>query len=138
MLDKFDELFWKINFFLVVLVGKLLLILLFLFGGVFVGCEGLIVYVGVSLMYLFGCWFGFKDLCEFLYFLLVGGVVGIVVVFNILLVGIVFVIEEFSGCFEYWFFGILLIVVIVGGVVLLGLFGNYIYFGYVSVWLLLG
>lgn len=70
--------------------------------------------------------------------MLVGGVVGIVVVFNILLVGVVFVIEELFGCFEYCFFGVLLMVVIVGGVVLFGLLGNYIYFGWVGVMLLLG
>lgn len=44
-------------------VGKFGLIVLVLFGGVLVGCEGLIVYVGVSFMYVIGCVLGFCDLC---------------------------------------------------------------------------
>lgn len=133
-----DEGFCVCMLVLFIVVGKMVLILVVLGVGVLIGCEGLIVYVGVGLFYMLGWCFGFIDFKVVLCFILVGGVVGIVVVFNMLLVGVVFVIEELVGMFEYCFSGLLLMVVIVGGVVLLGIMGNYVYFGEVEVSLLLG
>ena len=107
-----------------------------LLGGASVGREGPTVHVGASLMYLFGRWFGFKDPRELSHFLLAGGAAGIAAAFNTPLAGIVFAIEELSGRFEHRFSGTLLTAVIVGGVVSLGLLGNY--FGHVSARLPLG
>jgi H+/Cl- antiporter ClcA len=45
---------------------------------------------------------------------------------------VVFAIEELSGAYEHHFSGTLLTAVIVGGVVSLGVLGNYTYFGHVS------
>lgn len=137
-LDKPDEDFRKVNLSPAVSAGKLLLTSLSLLGGASVGREGPTVHVGASLMYLFGRWFGFRDPRELSHFLLAGGAAGIAAAFNTPLAGIVFAIEELSGRFEHRFSGTLLTAVIVGGVVSLGLLGNYTYFGHVSARLPLG
>ena len=136
-LDKPDEPFRKTNLSPAVSAGKLLLTSLSLLGGASVGREGPTVHVGASLMYLFYRWFGFKDPRELSHFLLAGGAVGIAAAFNTPLAGIVFAIEE-QQYFEHRFSGTLLTAVIVGGVVSLGLLGNYTYFGHVSARLPLG
>ncbi|MET0891734.1 MAG: chloride channel protein [Stenotrophomonas maltophilia] len=118
--------------------GKLALTTLSLLGGASVGREGPTVHVGASVMYMFGRWFGFRDPKELSHFLLAGGAAGIAAAFNTPLAGIVFAIEELSGRFEHRFSGTLLTAVIVGGVVSLGLLGNYTYFGKVTATLPLG
>ena len=137
-LDKPDQTFRKVNLSPMVSAGKLMLTSLSLLGGASVGREGPTVHVGASLMYLFGRGFGFKDPRELSHFLLAGGAAGIAAAFNTPLAGIVFAIEELSGRFEHRFSGTLLTAVIVGGVVSLGLLGNYTYFGHVSARLPLG
>ena len=137
-LDKPDPGFRRINLSPAVSVGKLLLTSLSLLGGASVGREGPTVHVGASLMYLSGRWFGFRDPRDMSHFLLAGGAAGIAAAFNTPLAGIVFAIEELSGRFEHRFSGTLLTAVIVGGVVSLGLLGNYTYFGHVSARLPLG
>jgi H+/Cl- antiporter ClcA len=133
-----DASFRSDNLSLRVSAGKLLLTCLSLLGGASVGREGPTVHVGASLMYSFGRWFGFRDPRELSHFLLAGGAAGIAAAFNTPLAGIVFAIEELSGRFEHRFSGTLLTAVIVGGVVSLGLLGNYVYFGHVSTALPLG
>jgi len=118
--------------------GKLALTTLSLLGGASVGREGPTVHVGASLMYLVGRRFGFRDPRELSRFLLAGGAAGIAAAFNTPLAGVVFAIEELSGQFEHRFSGTLLTAVIVGGVVSLGLLGNYTYFGKVPAGLPLG
>ncbi len=126
------------NLSMKVSAGKLVLTTLSLLGGASVGREGPTVHVGASLMYMFGRWFGFRDPKELSHFLLAGGAAGIAAAFNTPLAGIVFAIEELSGRFEHRFSGTLLTAVIVGGVVSLGLLGNYTYFGRVTTTLPLG
>lgn len=133
-----DAAFRDENLSLRVSAGKLLLTSLSLLGGASVGREGPTVHVGASLMYSFGRWFGFRDPRELSHFLLAGGAAGIAAAFNTPLAGIVFAIEELSGRFEHRFSGTLLTAVIVGGVVSLGLLGNYTYFGRVATFLPLG
>jgi len=133
-----DAAFRRDNLSLRVSAGKLLLTTLSLLGGASVGREGPTVHVGASLMYQFGRWFGFRDPRELSHFLLAGGAAGIAAAFNTPLAGIVFAIEELSGRFEHRFSGTLLTAVIVGGVVSLGLLGNYVYFGHVRTALPLG
>ncbi|HYG05627.1 MAG TPA: chloride channel protein [Stenotrophomonas sp.] len=118
--------------------GKLLLTTLSLLGGASVGREGPTVHVGASLMYVIGRRFGFNDPRELGHFLLAGGAAGIAAAFNTPLAGVVFAIEELSGRFEHRFSGTLLTAVIVGGVVSLGLLGDYTYFGRVPAGLPLG
>lgn len=54
------------------------------------------------------------------------------VVFNMLFVGIVFVIEELICSFFVCVSGVLIIVIIFVGVVVFGLNGNYMYFGMID------
>ncbi len=137
-LDDPDPAFRRRNLSLPVSAGKLALTTLSLLGGASVGREGPTVHVGASLMYVIGRAFGFRDPRELSHFLLAGGAAGIAAAFNTPLAGVVFAIEELSGRFEHRFSGTLLTAVIVGGVVSLGLLGNYTYFGRVGVRLPLG
>lgn len=137
-LEHPDPAFRETNLSLRVSVGKLALTTLSLLGGASVGREGPTVHVGASLMHVFGRWFGFREPRELSHFLLAGGAAGIAAAFNTPLAGVVFAIEELSGRFEHRFSGTLLTAVIVGGVVSLGLLGNYTYFGKVAVALPLG
>lgn len=81
------------------------------------GCEGLIVQIGGNI----GCMV-FDIFClkgdEVCYMLLViGVVVGLVVVFNVLLVGILFIIEEM--CLQFCYMLILIKVVFIGVIMLI-------------------
>lgn len=137
-LDSSDAGFRERNLSLRISCGKLLLTTFSLLGGASVGREGPTVHVGASLMYVIGRRFGFNDPRELGHFLLAGGAAGIAAAFNTPLAGVVFAIEELSGRFEHRFSGTLLTAVIVGGVVSLGLLGDYTYFGRVPAGLPLG
>lgn len=119
-------------------VGKMLLTLLALAVGASIGREGPTVHVGAGLFYSLGRRFGFDDPKAASRFILAGGACGIAAAFNTPLAGVVFAIEELAGTFEHRFSGLLLTAVIVGGVVSLGIMGNYAYFGRVEVNLPLG
>jgi len=137
-LEKPDPVFRETNLSLRVSAGKLGLTVLALFGGASIGREGPSVHVGASLMYIIGRKFGYTDPREASRFLLAGGAAGIAAAFNAPLAGVVFAIEELSDRYEHRFSGTLLTAVIVGGVVSLGLIGNYTYFGKVSAGIPLG
>ena len=126
------------NLSLRVAVSKMTLTVLGLLGGASIGREGPTVHVGAAIMHSLGARFGFRDPQQGARFLLAGGAAGIAAAFNTPLAGVVFAIEELSGAFEHQFSGTLLTAVIVGGVVSLGLLGNYTYFGTVSTALPLG
>lgn len=120
------------NLSLKVALAKMLLTVSGLLGGASIGREGPTVHVGAALMHAIGRRFGFRDPRQGALFLLAGGAAGIAAAFNTPLAGVVFAIEELSGTFEHHFSGTLLTAVIVGGVVSLGLLGNYTYFGTVT------
>ncbi len=117
---------------------KMLLTLIALAVGASIGREGPTVHVGAGLFYWLGRRFGFSDSKAISRFILAGGACGIAAAFNTPLAGVVFAIEELSGTFEHRFSGLLLTAVIVGGVVSLGIIGNYSYFGEVHATLPLG
>lgn len=117
---------------------KMLLTLIALAVGASIGREGPTVHVGAGLFYSLGRRFGFTDPKAASRFILAGGAAGIAAAFNTPLAGVVFAIEELAGTFEHRFSGLLLTAVIVGGVVSLGIMGNYSYFGEVQADLLLG
>jgi H+/Cl- antiporter ClcA len=119
-------------------VAKILLTVFGLLGGASIGREGPTVHVAAGIMQTVGRWFGFRDRQRTTRFLLAGGAAGIAAAFNAPLAGVVFAIEELSSAFEHRFSGTLLTAVIVGGVVSLGLLGNYAYFGKVTTALPLG
>jgi len=118
--------------------SKLALTVLALLGGASVGREGPTVHVGAGIMHAIGRRFGYGDPYQASRFLLAGGAAGIAAAFNTPLAGVVFAIEELSGAFEQRFSGTLLTAVIIGGVVSLGLLGDYAYFGHVAAKLPLG
>ena len=118
--------------------SKMVLTILALMVGASIGREGPTVHVGAGLFYSLGRRFGFTDAKDLSRFILAGGAAGIAAAFNTPLAGVVFAIEELAGTFEHRFSGLLLTAVIVGGVVSLGINGNYAYFGTVQASLPLG
>ncbi|HEX6834352.1 MAG TPA: chloride channel protein [Rudaea sp.] len=121
-----------------VAAGKLVLTLFAMLVGASVGREGPSVHVGAGLMVAFGRWLGFRDPVTASRFALAGGAAGIAAAFNTPLAGVMFAIEELAGAYEHRFSGALLTSVMIGGVVSLGLIGNYAYFGKMSISLPLG
>jgi H+/Cl- antiporter ClcA len=119
-------------------VSKMVLTLLALMVGASIGREGPTVHVGAGVMHWLGRRFGFTDPTALSRFILAGGAAGIAAAFNTPLAGVVFAIEELAGTFEHRFSGLLLTSVFVGGVVSLGIIGNYAYFGTVQTSLPLG
>jgi len=119
-------------------VSKMVLTIIALMVGASIGREGPTVHVGAGLFYSLGRRFGFTDATALSRFILAGGAAGIAAAFNTPLAGVVFAIEELAGTFEHRFSGLLLTAVIVGGVVSLGINGNYAYFGTVQASLPLG
>jgi H+/Cl- antiporter ClcA len=118
--------------------GKIVLTLVALAVGASIGREGPTVHVGAGLFYSIGRRFGFTDAKAASRFILAGGACGIAAAFNTPLAGVVFAIEELAGTFEHRFSGVLLTAVIIGGIVSLGIMGNYSYFGRVQAELPLG
>jgi H+/Cl- antiporter ClcA len=118
--------------------GKMALTLIALAVGASIGREGPTVHVGASLFYSLGRRFGFTDAKAASRFILAGGAAGIAAAFNTPLAGVIFAIEELAGTFEHRFSGLLLTAVFIGGLVSLGIMGNYSYFGNVQATLPLG
>ncbi len=118
-------------------IGKMLLTLIGLTVGASIGREGPTVYVGAGVFYWMGKRFGFTDPKLASRFILAGGAAGIAAAFNTPLAGVMFAIEELADAFEYRLSGLLLTAVIIGGVVSLGIMGNYAYFGKVQASLML-
>ncbi|OOG58289.1 chloride channel protein [Rhodanobacter sp. B05] len=133
-----DEDFRQRMLALPIAAGKMILTLIALAVGASIGREGPTVHVGAGLFYSLGRRFGFTDPKAASRFILAGGACGIAAAFNTPLAGVVFAIEELAGTFEHRFSGLLLTAVIVGGVVSLGVMGNYSYFGEVQASLPLG
>jgi H+/Cl- antiporter ClcA len=118
--------------------GKMILTLIALAVGASIGREGPTVHVGAALFHSIGKRFGFDDPKAASRFILAGGAAGIAAAFNTPLAGVIFAIEELAGTFEHRFSGLLLTAVFIGGVVSLGIMGNYSYFGEVQASLPLG
>ncbi|HEY2395765.1 MAG TPA: chloride channel protein [Rudaea sp.] len=121
-----------------VAAGKLVLTLFAMLVGASVGREGPTVHVGAGLMVWLAQRFGFRDTQAMSRFALAGGAAGIAAAFNTPLAGVMFAIEELAGAYEHRFSGALLTAVMIGGVVSLGLVGDYAYFGKLSTALPLG
>src|SRR3569623_923922 len=133
-----DERFRSAMLSLPIAAGKMLLTLIALAVGASIGREGPTVHGGAGLFYTFARRFGFSEPKAASRFILAGGAAGIAAAFNTPLAGVMFAIEELAGTFEHRFSGLLLTAVIVGGVVSLGIMGNYAYFGQVRTDLPLG
>ena len=133
-----DESFRAHMLALPIAAGKMVLTLIALAVGASIGREGPTVHVGAGLFYSLGRRFGFTDAKAASRFILAGGAAGIAAAFNTPLAGVIFAIEELAGTFEHRFSGLLLTAVFIGGVVSLGIMGNYSYFGRVQADLPLG
>ena len=133
-----DEGFRQRMLALPIAVFKMVFTLIALMVGASIGREGPTVHVGAGLFYSLGRRFGFTDPKAASRFILAGGAAGIAAAFNTPLAGVIFAIEELAGTFEHRFSGLLLTAVFVGGVVSLGIMGNYSYFGEVQASLPLG
>lgn len=133
-----DESFRARMLALPIAASKMALTLIALAVGASIGREGPTVHVGAGLFYSLGRRFGFTDAKAISRFILAGGACGIAAAFNTPLAGVIFAIEELAGTFEHRFSGLLLTAVFVGGVVSLGIMGNYAYFGTVRTDLPLG
>ena len=133
-----DEGFRERMLSLPIAAGKMTLTLVALAVGASIGREGPTVHVGAGLFHWLGRRFGFTDPKAASRFILAGGACGIAAAFNAPLAGVVFAIEELAGTFEHRFSGLLLTAVFIGGVVSLGIMGNYSYFGRVQAELPLG
>uniref|UniRef100_UPI001F481CA0 chloride channel protein n=1 Tax=Acidocella facilis TaxID=525 RepID=UPI001F481CA0 len=94
--------------------------------GASVGREGPTVQVGAAIMLQVARLRGLQNERGLI---LAGSAAGIAAAFNAPLAGVVFAIEEMSRSFEVKTNGIVLTTVIIGGLVSLGLTGNYTYFG---------
>ncbi len=112
-----------------VAAAKMAMTLAALLGGASVGREGPTVHVGASLMYSIGRRFGFSEPTAAGRFVLAGSAAGLAAAFNAPLAGVVFAIEEMAGAYEDRMSGAIMTAVIIGGIVTLGLLGNYTYFG---------
>jgi H+/Cl- antiporter ClcA len=112
-----------------VAAGKMALTFAALLGGASVGREGPTVHVGASLMYSIGRRFGFAEPTAAGRFVLAGSAAGLAAAFNAPLAGVVFAIEEMAGAYEDRMSGAIMTAVIIGGIITLGLLGNYSYFG---------
>jgi H+/Cl- antiporter ClcA len=133
-----DASFCKALLSLPVALGKLVLTLVAMFVGGSVGREGPTVHVGAGLMLAMAQRLGFSDASSVSRFALAGGAAGIAAAFNTPLAGVMFAIEELAGAFEDRFSGALLTAVMIGGIVSLGLIGDYAYFGKLTMTLPLG
>ncbi|MBU6418342.1 MAG: chloride channel protein [Proteobacteria bacterium] len=94
--------------------------------GASVGREGPTVQVGATIMLQVARMRGLQNERGLI---LAGSAAGIAAAFNAPLAGVVFAIEEMSRSFEVKTNGLVLTTVIIGGLVSLGLTGDYTYFG---------
>ena len=121
-----------------VLLGKILVSFLAIFGGFTIGREGPTVQVGAALMFNLRRFYPRRAQRTAHAALerrlaLAGAAAGLSAAFNTPLAGIVFAIEELTRSFEARASGVLITAIIFAGIVALGLNGNYTYFGTIDV-----
>lgn len=113
-----------------VIFGRMALAGIAIFSGASIGREGPTVHVGAGVAHAFARWMPHGELpAPRRALILAGGAAGVAAAFNTPLAGIVFAIEELSRSFEERASGATLTAVILAGVVVIALRGNYTYFG---------
>jgi H+/Cl- antiporter ClcA len=110
-------------------VGKVFLTCGGLLFGASIGREGPSVHVGAALMYQFGRLTKIKSMHMHSALILAGGSAGIAAAFNAPLAGVVFAIEELAQAYEQRNSGTLIIAIIISGIAVISISGNYTYFG---------
>jgi H+/Cl- antiporter ClcA len=115
-----------------VMVGKIVLSVVAIAGGMTIGREGPTVQIGAAIMYNLRRLYpaGYEHMERRL--ILAGAAAGLAAAFNTPLAGIVFAIEELSRSFEQRASGVVITTIIFAGLVALSINGNYTYFGSIA------
>ncbi|WP_369600915.1 chloride channel protein [Hahella sp. SMD15-11] len=113
-------------------IVKMILTSLALLAGASVGREGPSVHIGAAMMYQIGKRAGAKFAYMRTAFIQAGGAAGVAAAFNAPLAGIVFAIEELAQAYEARTSGTLILAIIISGIVVVSIYGNYTYFGVTS------
>ena len=116
-----------------VIIGKIGISTLGIFGGFTMGREGPSVHVGAALMYNMHFAYARTSSRIDRQFIVAGGAAGLAAAFNTPLAGVVFAFEELSKSFEQRTSGTLITAILFAGVVALALAGNYAHFGKIPV-----
>jgi H+/Cl- antiporter ClcA len=116
-----------------VIVGKVLVSLIGLLGGLTIGREGPTVHIGAAIMAEVRGFYPHRNTQLERRLLLAGAAAGLSAAFNTPLAGIIFAIEELARDFESRTNGIMITAVVFSGLTSLALAGNYLYFGQINV-----
>jgi H+/Cl- antiporter ClcA len=116
-----------------VIVGKILVSLVGLLGGLTIGREGPTVHIGAAIMAEVRRFYPHRNEQLERRLLLAGAAAGLSAAFNTPLAGIIFAIEELARDFESRTNGIMITAVVFSGLTSLALAGNYLYFGQINV-----
>lgn len=109
-----------------VAVAKLFLTLLMLLGGASVGREGPTVQVSAAVMVWVHRMFRIPITAGVL---IAGGAAGVAAAFNTPLAGVAFAIEELAAAYEQRVALLVMAAVMISGLVMIGIAGDYVYFG---------
>jgi H+/Cl- antiporter ClcA len=116
-----------------VIVGKIIVSLIGLLGGLTIGREGPTVHIGAAIMAETRRFYPHRSPQLERALLLAGAAAGLSAAFNTPLAGIIFAIEELARDFESRTNGIMITAVVFSGLTSLALAGNYLYFGQINV-----
>ena len=116
-----------------VIVGKIIVSLIGLLGGLTIGREGPTVHIGAAIMAEIRRFYPHRSAQLERRLLLAGAAAGLSAAFNTPLAGIIFAIEELARDFESRTNGIMITAVVFSGLTSLALAGNYLYFGQINV-----
>ena len=116
-----------------VIVGKMVVSLLGLLGGMTIGREGPTVHIGAAMMAEIRRFYPHRNAQLERRLLLAGAAAGLSAAFNTPLAGIIFAIEELARDFESRTNGIMITAVVFSGLTSLAIAGNYLYFGQINV-----
>ena len=116
-----------------VVVGKIMMSLFGLLGGLTIGREGPTVHIGAAIMAETRRFYPHRSAQLERRLLLAGAAAGLSAAFNTPLAGIIFAIEELARDFESRTNGVMITAVVFSGLTSLALAGDYLYFGQLAV-----
>lgn len=114
-----------------IVIGRMVLAAAALVCGASIGREGPTVHVGAAIGRAFARWMPHADMpAQRRALVLAGGAAGVAAAFNTPLAGVVFAIEELARSFEERASGVTLTAVMLAGVIVIAIKGDYAYFGH--------
>ncbi len=116
-----------------IILGKILISLIGLLGGLTIGREGPTVHIGAAMMAETRHFYQRSSLRLERQLLLAGAAAGLSGAFNTPLAGIIFAIEEIARDFQHKTTATMITAVVFSGLTSLALAGNYVYFGQIRV-----